>query len=131
MKTARTNSRPRFQAGFTLIEIMVVVAILGVLVALVGPQIFGQQKEANVKATKVQIRSIEGALDLYRLKYNQYPETLESLVNPPEGDPFMKNAPKDAWGNEFEYAGGADGYKITSMGPDRKLGSSDDISNED
>jgi general secretion pathway protein G len=112
----RTNSTSRNVAsGFTLIEVMVVVAILAILAALVVPRIMDRPDEARIIKTKQDIRAIESALQLYRLDNFQYPSTdqgLEALVNRPSGSPEPKNwksggylerMPKDPWGNEYQY----------------------------
>ena len=112
----RKNSTPRSAAsGFTLIEVMVVVAILAILAALVVPRIMDRPDEARVIKTKQDIRAIESALQLYRLDNFQYPSTdqgLEALVSKPSGSPEPKNwksggylerMPKDPWGSEYQY----------------------------
>ena len=127
------------QKGFTLIEIMVVVIILGMLAALVLPRIMGQEDKARVEAAKVQIRSLEGALDAYKLDNGFYPATeqgLNALIAKPESGRvparwreggYLKPAriPKDPWGKEFVYVSpGNDGrdYEIVSHGPDNEPG---------
>ena len=111
MKTVAIKSA----RGFTLIEIMVVVVILGILGALVAPQILGRAGEAKVTAAKSDIQSIGNALDLYKLDNNNYPSTdqgLEALVSKPSGYPeaknwnadgYLKKLPVDPWGNEYLY----------------------------
>ena len=102
-------------AGFTLIEIMVVVVILGILAAIVVPNIMGRPDEARVAKVKQDLRVLEATLSLYRLDNFFYPSTeqgLEALVNEPEGEPAPKNwnqegyvdrLPKDPWGNQYQY----------------------------
>jgi general secretion pathway protein G len=103
------------QAGFTLIEIMVVVVILGILAAIVVPNIMGRPDEARIAKAKQDIAAIESALNLYRLDNYNYPSTqqgLEALVAPPQGDPparnwkpggYLKTLPKDPWQNPYQY----------------------------
>jgi general secretion pathway protein G len=95
------------QRGFTLIEIMVVVIILGILVSLIAPNIFGVLDDAEKTATKVQIRNLQVALDTYRMNHSRYPTTqegLEILINPPGRDRgYIDVIPKDSWNNEFQY----------------------------
>lgn len=127
------------QKGFTLIEIMVVVIILGLLAGLVLPRIMGQEETAKIEAAKVQIRSLEGALDAFKLDNGFYPATdqgLESLIKKPEAGRvparwreggYLKPAriPKDPWGKDFVYlAPGSEGreYEIVSYGPDNEPG---------
>ncbi len=127
------------QKGFTLIEIMVVVIILGLLAGLVLPRIMGQEEKAKVEAAKVQIRSLEGALDAYKLDNGFYPTTdqgLDALIKKPEAGRiparwreggYLKPAriPKDPWGKDFVYLSpGNEGrdYDIVSYGPDNESG---------
>jgi general secretion pathway protein G len=104
----------RAHQGFTLIEIMVVVVILGILATLVAPAILGKVDEARVAKAQQDIRALETALDLYRLDNYKYPTTdqgLQALVTKPD-DPAVKNwksggyikqLMKDPWGNEYLY----------------------------
>ncbi|WP_192497275.1 type II secretion system major pseudopilin GspG [Vreelandella utahensis] len=122
--------------GFTLIEIMVVMVILGLLVALVAPNIMGRGDEARVTAAEAQLRNISSALDLYRLDNSHYPSTeqgLEALVEKPTGSPepsnwnpegYMNAIPKDPWGNEYQYVQpGSEGpYDLYSYGADGREG---------
>lgn len=136
------------QSGFTLIEIMVVMVILGLLVAVVAPNILGRGEEARIGVAKTQIRNISNALDLYKLDNFNYPSTeqgLEALVTQPSGSPEAKNwnkngylpsVPVDPWKNEYQYVSpGSQGpYDLYSFGPDGREGGSDggeDISNHD
>ncbi|MBT8422648.1 MAG: type II secretion system major pseudopilin GspG, partial [Gammaproteobacteria bacterium] len=99
--------RQALQRGFTLIEIMVVVIILGILVSLIAPNIFGVLDDAEVTATRVQMRNLEIALDTYRMNHSRYPTTdqgLEALINPPGRERgYIDSIPKDQWDNEFQY----------------------------
>lgn len=125
--------------GFTLIEIMVVVIILGLLAGLVLPRIMGQEDQARIESAKVQIRSLEGALDAFKLDNGFYPATdqgLEALIKKPESGRipgrwreggYLKPAriPKDPWGKDFVYLSpGNEGrdYDIISHGPDNEPG---------
>ncbi|MBR9912694.1 MAG: type II secretion system major pseudopilin GspG [Gammaproteobacteria bacterium] len=124
------------QQGFTLIEIMVVVVILGILAALIAPNILGRTGEARITAAKSDINSIGNALDLYKLDNFAYPSTdqgLEALVNKPSGYPepvnwnadgYLKSLPKDPWGNEYQYVSpGRNGpYDLYSLGADKREG---------
>jgi len=121
--------------GFTLIEIMVVVVILGILAALVVPNILGNVDTARATAAQQDIRAIESALDMYRLDNFSYPTTqqgLEALVTQP-ADPgirnwrpggYLKKLPKDPWGNPYQYLNpGSHGeIDIFSLGADRQQG---------
>jgi general secretion pathway protein G len=136
------------QAGFTLIEIMVVMVILGLLVAVVAPNILGRGEEARIGVAKTQIRNVSNALDLYKLDNFHYPSTeqgLEALVNKPAGSPeaknwskdgYLPNVPVDPWKTEYQYVSpGSEGpYDLYSFGPDGSEGGTDggeDISNHD
>ena len=124
------ESLPRtiLQRGFTLIEIMVVVIILGILVSLIAPNIFGVLDDAEATATKVQIRNIQVALDTYRMNHSRYPTTeegLEILKNPPDRDRgYIDVIPKDSWNNEFQYKspGERGDVDLWSLGRDGQAG---------
>lgn len=132
--------------GFTLIEIMVVVVILGVLAALVAPSMLGRTGDARIIAAKSDINSIGNALDLYKLDNHNYPSTdqgLEALVSKPSGQPepanwnnagYLKTLPKDPWGNDYQFLSpGSNGnYDLYSLGADKRdggEGENADISN--
>ena len=125
--------------GFTLIEIMVVVIILGLLAGLVLPKILGREEEARVSSAKLQIKSLENALDGYKLDNGFYPTTdqgLDALIKKPEtgripnkwrDGGYLKPAriPKDPWGQDYHYyAPGNENreYEIISYGPDGEPG---------
>lgn len=134
--------------GFTLVEILVVVVILGLLAALVVPQVIGQGEEARRTAASVQISEIEKALDLYRLHNSMYPTTeqgISALVTKPTTSPvprkfpeggYLKKVPLDPWGNQFIYRspGEKGEVDLISMGADGEEGGDGrgkDISNHD
>lgn len=135
------NSGIRMQQGFTLIEVMLVVVILGVLATLVIPNMIGQDDQARRTAAAVDIRSVAMSLDNYRLDNYNYPSTdqgLNALIAKPSGFPEAKNwrnkylrkLPKDPWGNEYVYISpGADGdFDLISLGRDGKAGGEGDDS---
>ncbi len=138
----------RSQSGFTLIEIMVVVVILGILAALVVPQVMNRPDQAKVTVAKGDIKAIGAALDMYKLDNFAYPSTqqgLEALVSRPSGNPpaknwnrdgYLKKLPVDPWGNPYQYLspGSKGSYDLYSLGADGKEGGSDndaDIANWD
>ncbi|QGZ29300.1 type II secretion system major pseudopilin GspG [Stutzerimonas stutzeri] len=138
----------RTQRGFTLIEIMVVVVILGILAALVVPQVMNRPDQAKVTVAKGDIKAISAALDMYKLDNYAYPSTqqgLDALVEKPGGNPqpknwnrdgYLKRVPKDPWGNEYQYLSpGTQGpFDLYSYGADGKQGGSElnaDIGNWD
>jgi general secretion pathway protein G len=127
------------QHGFTLIEIMVVVVIIGILGAIVVPQFMSRPDQAKVTAAKVDLQAIGTALEMYRLDNFHYPSTqqgLEALSNRPSGTPaarnwnpqgYLKSLPVDPWGTPYQYLNpgvkSADGgYDLYSLGSDGVAG---------
>lgn len=130
------------QHGFTLIEIMVVVVILGILAAAVVPNIMSRPEQARIEKAKHDVAALESALNLYKLDNYQYPSTdqgLEALVSKPSGSPqprnykkggYIKKLNKDPWGKEYMYLNpGTHGeLDLYSLGSDSQP-SDDDIGN--
>lgn len=130
----RTNRerRLRGRAGFTLLEIMVVIVILGLLAALVVPKLIGRTEEAKRTQSRIQIKNVEQALQLFKLDNGFYPSTeqgIEALVRVPEIGRIPKNyrkggyldrVPNDPWGNPYVYVspGAERDYEISSYGAD-------------
>jgi general secretion pathway protein G len=124
--------------GFTLIELMVVIVILGILAGLIVPRIMSRPEEARQAKARIQIESIETALKLYKLDSGNYPTTeqgLQALVEAPSVGQLPRNwreggylekgkVPKDPWGNEFVYLSpGTQGdYDLSSYGADGEQG---------
>ena len=133
------------QLGFTLLEIMVVVVIMGMLASIVSFNVMGSKADAEVRKTRIDIKNIQQALDLYKLDNSRYPTTeqgLKALIKKPTASPVPKNwkkggyvqeLPEDPWGNKYQYANpgvhNPDSYDLYSFGPDQEDGSDDDIGN--
>ena len=134
----RNNTRAR---GFTLIEIMVVVVILGILAALVVPKLIGRVDESRVAAAKLDIKNLKAALTMYKLDNQRYPTTeqgLQALVTKPTSGPeakgwrpggYIEKLPNDPWKNPYQYlAPGRNNapYEIFSYGADGQPGGTGD-----
>ncbi|HAO88132.1 MAG TPA: type II secretion system protein GspG [Gammaproteobacteria bacterium] len=118
--------------GFTLIEILVVMAIIGMLAVMVAPNIFNQQAGAQRDAALSQISSLEAALDTYRLDVGEYPDSLEGLIENDSGraawnGPYLRReVPMDPWGNEYIYESEGRSFTLVSYGPDGERGGEGD-----
>ena len=133
LKTA--SSRRSADAGFTLIEVLLVVVIIGILVAVVMPKLTGRGKEAQIAAAKASIENISLAIDLYEVDNGAYPASLQALIT--KGSelnwrgPYLKKGeiPLDPWGKEFTYSSKENGYELKSFGPNGVDGGGDDVTN--
>ena len=128
MVSTRTRLRSR---GFTLIALLVVLAILTLLAGLVGPRVLGQLGGAKVKTAAVQIADLDKSLELFKLDVGRYPTTeegLDALVKKPGSangwsGPYLKGGlPADPWGNPYRYANNTGKLEIFSYGADGALG---------
>ena len=142
-KKTHTN---RSQSGFTLMELLIVIVIIGMLVALVAPRFTSRISEAGVKTTKAQVELLASALETYNMDIGDFPNTdqgLSALLEKPNEvandrwrGPYLKklNLPRDAWKNDFIYQGPDDqevmakrlDYIISSLGKDGKPGGSEE-----
>ncbi len=127
--------------GFTLIEVMVVLVIIGIMASMVVPQILGNQEEAQLKKAAIDIQTLEGAMQMYKLNNNRFPTSeqgLDALVNEPSIDPiprayraggYIQRLPTDPWGNDYQLIspGEVGLVDIFSNGPDMEPGTDDDI----
>ena len=127
------SARRRVSKGFTLLELLVVMVIIGLLAGLVAPRYFAQVGKSQTKVAKAQIDSLEKALDQYRLDVGRYPSTeegLQALVAAPSGEanwagPYLrKGIPPDPWGRPYVYAqpGTHGDYDLQSYGKDGREG---------
>jgi general secretion pathway protein G len=141
-KNTRGNSRANTR-GFTLIEIMVVVIIIGILAATIIPQFVGTTRDAKISAAKAQIAELESALERFYVQMDRYPTTeegLQVLVDSPAGDdgkkwrgPYVKQLRADPWGNPYQYLNPGthhpSSFDVWSKGADSSAGDSAEIGN--
>ena len=131
------------QKGFTLLEIMVVIVILGILASLVVPNLMGNKDKADRQKVVSDLVALENALDMYRLDNSYYPTTgqgLDALVEKPSGTPaprnyreegYIRRLPQDPWGNDYILVSPGERGRIDvfSVGRDGEEGTEDDIGN--
>jgi general secretion pathway protein G len=129
--------------GFTLLEVMVVIVILGILASMVVPNLMGSQERANMQKAISDVTALETSLSLYKMDNYDYPTTeqgLEALVDQTDIEPeprrfpedgYIKRLPKDPWGNEYVLLNPGEQGKmdVFSVGPDGEAGTEDDIGN--
>ena len=122
-------------SGFTLVEVLLVVVIIGILVAVVMPRLTGRGREAEISAAKASIANISLALDMYEVDNGCYPPSMQSLlVKGSEINwrgPYLRteDIPTDPWGNQFAYSQKDNGFELRSAGPNGTPGDADDITN--
>ncbi|KEA62111.1 General secretion pathway protein G [Marinobacterium lacunae] len=141
---AKANRERRTLRGFTLLELLVVLVILGLLASLVGPQVLRHVGTSKTKTAGLQIQELGAALDLYRLEVGRYPSTqegLDALIKEPSGvtnwnGPYLSKSVirKDPWGNDYlyRYPGEHGEYDLYTLGADGREGGEDensDVSN--
>ena len=137
LKACTQRGARRLSQGFTLLELLVVMVIIGLLAGIVAPQYFSQLGKSSAKVAKSQIEAFGQSLDQYRLDVGRYPTTeqgLEALRVAPSGVPqwqgpyLKKDIPKDPWGNPYQYTSpGTHGdYDLLSLGSDGQPGGEGD-----
>lgn len=137
--TVSVMNRNSRQTGFTLLEIIVVVAIIAILAAYIAPKVAGRVDDARISKAKSDIRVLESSLELYKLDNFTYPSTdqgLNALTTKPSGAElknwrkggYVKKLSKDPWGNNYQYRfpGSNSEFDIFSMGADAAIGGSDE-----
>lgn len=146
MQLKTTDNTPKTTlrvTGFTLLEMMVVIVILGILASLVVPNLLGSQDKANKQKAVSDINSLETSLTMYKMDNYTFPTTeqgLESLVTKTEIDPiprrfqedgYIRRLPQDPWGHDYQFLNPGEHGKIDifSVGPDGEAGTDDDIGN--
>lgn len=132
--TRSYRSRAR-RAGFTLLELLLVLAILVVLGGIVGTNLIGAKSDADINATQVQMDMLKGSVTQYQIKTQSIPDSLEQLKDGPSDGakkakwvaPIIETVPKDAWGNDFDFSTKGNEYEIRSAGLDGQMNTDDDI----
>jgi len=139
MRRDMNRIEKQYAAGFTLIEILLVVVIIGILAAVVVPRFSGRTREAEIARAKMDLASVGTALRTYELDLGEFPASLEALLTEPAANPerwkgpyIEKGMPKDPWGRLYMYAypgvHNKRSYDLKSLGPDG-VESEDDIVN--
>ena len=128
----KLNKRLQRDDGFTLIEILVVMAIIAMLAVMVAPNLFNQQAGAMRDVARTEISTLEAALDIYRLDVGEYPDTLDGLMEDDTdraswNGPYLRRAvPTDPWDNEYFYEGNGREFTLISYGADGMSGGEED-----
>ncbi len=132
------NRKSKIENGFTLVEMLLVITIIGILAALVIPKMVGRSEQARQAAAHADLSSIKTALDAFEVDNGFYPKNLQDLLQQPNNaknwhGPYLDKLPVDPWGNPYLYyypgKHNQNSYDLLSVGPDGKEGSEDDIGN--
>ena len=115
--------------GFSLVELLIVMVIIGLIASLVGPAMFGKVDSSKVKTAEAQMQLLGTAIDTYRLDTGDFPEKLDDLMNKTgrhwDGPYLPKSIPNDPWDNPYYYERAGSTYKLQSLGRDGKQGGED------
>lgn len=128
----KTEKQLRSQSGFTLVELLMVVCILGILYAGARLIFTGQDQEARITTTRGSIATIEDACNIFSMRHNgKFPDALDELTQGTDDKPGLlkEGALNDSWGTPFNYTRHGRKITITSAGPDLEMGTDDDITN--
>jgi general secretion pathway protein G len=132
----QSKNNHTLKSGFSLLELLVVILILGILAAFVAPNLIGTGEKAKRDLVCSQMSTVEQTLDMFRLDNGFYPDTeegLQALLSNPDTEkypnyrntPYMKKLPKDSWQNHIAYLKNEEGFELISFGADRKEGGSE------
>jgi general secretion pathway protein G len=119
------NERRQHRSGFTLVEVLLVIVIIGILAGIAVPQLMKSRDKADIGKAKAEIKNLSTAVDMYKIDTGLYPNSLDGLNNNPGvrdwDGPYMKKMPEgDPWGKPYVYSSTGDGYEIRSEGPPGK-----------
>lgn len=126
--------RPSTRAAFTLLELLLVLAILTILVGIVGTQIGGALSDSKISTTEIQATKLKENVSMYLIRTQNLPEKLDQLVDGPSDGakkatwrPLIEKVPQDGWQNDFIYTKKGESFEIRSAGPDGSVNTDDDI----
>lgn len=120
------------RAGFTLVELLLVITILGVLAAVAVKNVGGIGNESRISATRTSIEAISDAVKMYEIRVGHYPDQFEQLfqkIGNAEA-PLEEKSKVDSWGTPFQYRRDGSSYEIRSAGPDLQMNTEDDLTNK-